>query len=568
MVGAKVFWAALVSSKVVLPCAIYTRKSSEEGLEQGFNSLDAQREACEAYILSQKTQGWVSMGAYEDGGFSGGNVERPGLQRLLGDVASGRVRIVVVYKVDRLTRSLADFAKMVELFDAHEVSFVSVTQAFNTTSSMGRLTLNVLLSFAQFEREVTGERIRDKIAASKRKGLWMGGMAPLGYVPNERTLAIDEPRAVQVCEMYRLYLELGGVQPLVVELARRGWVTPQRVIRRSEAAGGRAFSRGHIYRILANPVYIGQIVHKGAVFAGQHPAIVDGATWQAVQEQMKANMRVHRRRVKSAEPSLLTGLVFGESGNRLTPTHAKKGSVRYRYYIDQTPSDGGAARLRLPAQELESAVIDAVAEFLKDRSRVMDAMGPIEADVARTRLHTAAALANDLATASNSKKLELLVRLVSRVTVFKASIEIALEVGALWSTQDVANSGDDGIALIRVPVQLKRCGMAVRLIVGAQGEPAARGVDAKLVGLIAKAHDWFDRLSSGRCDGVQALALEEQISGSYVTRVMYLAFLAPDLVQRIVRGDHPLDLTADRLMDMVPLPEAWEAQRVLLGMSS
>jgi site-specific DNA recombinase len=227
------------------------------------------------------------LGAYEDGGFSGGNVERPGLRRLLADVALGRVRIILVYKIDRLTRSLADFAKMVELFDAHDVSFVSVTQQFNTTSSMGRLTLNVLLSFAQFEREVTGERIRDKIAASKRKGLWMGGLAPVGYVPgvgeNQRSLSIDEPRAELVRAMYRLYLELGCVSALVAEVARRGWVTPARITRREGAAGGRPFSRGHLYRILSNPVYIGQIVHKDQVFAGQHPAIVERDLWDAVQ---------------------------------------------------------------------------------------------------------------------------------------------------------------------------------------------------------------------------------------------------------------------------------------------
>jgi site-specific DNA recombinase len=265
----------------LLPCAIYTRKSSEEGLEQGFNSLDAQREACQAFILSQKALGWKVAGCYDDGGFSGGNVERPGLQRLLADIAAKRVRVVVVYKVDRLTRSLADFAKLVELFDAQGVSFVSVTQQFNTTSSMGRLTLNVLLSFAQFEREVTGERIRDKIAASKKKGLWMGGNAPMGYVPHERTLRIDEVQAQRVREIFSLYLELGSVYKLKAELHRRGWTTPMR----GGKLGGRPFHRGNLYRMLANPIYIGQIGHKGVTYPGQHPAIIDAALWQAVQER-------------------------------------------------------------------------------------------------------------------------------------------------------------------------------------------------------------------------------------------------------------------------------------------
>ena len=294
----------------VLPCAIYTRKSSEEGLEQDFNSLDAQREACEAYILSQKAQGWKAVGCYDDGGFSGGNVERPGLQRLLADIELRRVKVVVVYKVDRLTRSLADFAKLVELFDAHGVSFVSVTQQFNTTTSMGRLTLNVLLSFAQFEREVTGERIRDKIAASKRKGMWMGGFAPLGYVPHERTLAVDEPRAQRVREIFQLYLELGCVRRLKLEMDARGWKTPSEQGKRP--GGGRAFTRGHLYRLLSNPVYIGGISHKGEVHPGQHQAIVAQDVWQAAQVQLAQNAQGHSDRIDAAEPSLLAGLLQDE----------------------------------------------------------------------------------------------------------------------------------------------------------------------------------------------------------------------------------------------------------------
>jgi len=311
--------------KDAVPCAVYTRKSSEEGLEQGFNSLDAQREACEAYILSQKAQGWKAVTMhYDDGGFSGGNIERPAMQRLLADIVAKRVRVIVVYKVDRLTRSLADFAKLVELFDAHGVSFVSVTQQFNTTSSMGRLTLNVLLSFAQFEREVTGERIRDKIAASKRKGMWMGGFVPTGYLPHERTLVIDEPEAQHIREIYRLYLEFGCVRKLKLEIDRLGWVTPVRETRRTNMIGGRPFSRGHLYRILSNPIYIGQIAHKQAIFAGQHPAIVDRELWQAVQDRLAANGRSHRMRSTAADPSLLTGLVFDDQGQRLAPTHTKK----------------------------------------------------------------------------------------------------------------------------------------------------------------------------------------------------------------------------------------------------
>ncbi len=558
----------------VLHCAIYTRKSSEDGLEQGFNSLDAQREACEAFVLSQKTQGWTVLGAYEDGGFSGGNVERPGLRRLLADVALSRVRIILVYKIDRLTRSLADFAKMVELFDAHGVSFVSVTQQFNTTSSMGRLTLNVLLSFAQFEREVTGERIRDKIAASKRKGLWMGGLAPIGYLPgvdaNQRSLTIDEPRAEMVRDLYRLYLELGCVSALVAEVNRRGWITPARITRREGAAGGRPFSRGHLYRILSNPVYIGQIVHKGEVFAGQHPAIVEPELWEAVQAQLKANLQGHRTKANSSQPSLLPGLVFDEQGHRLTPSHAQKGARRYRYYIDQASAEADDApnAMRLPAKELETAVIEAVSGFLKDRSRVMAVMGSVDAGLAKCRLHTAAAAGALLETAMASQQIEVLTRLVKRIVVRKESIGIEVRIPAIWSAA-VTPDDDEELHIIEVPVQLKRCGMAMRLIVRPDGKSATRRVDAKLVALISKAHDWLERLTSGRCDSVQAIAQQEQINTvAYVMRVIHLAFLAPDIVQAIVRGEQPMEVTVDRLMRTGPLPMAWEDQRELLGMAN
>ena len=555
--------------KTALPCAIYTRKSSEEGLEQGFNSLDAQREACEAFILSQKALGWNVIGTYDDGGFSGGNVERPGLRRLLADISAKRVRIVVVYKVDRLTRSLADFAKLVELFDAHEVSFVSVTQAFNTTSSMGRLTLNVLLSFAQFEREVTGERIRDKIAASKRKGMWMGGVAPIGYLPNDRTLAIDEPQAERVQEIYRLYLELGCVRRLKVEVDRLGWMTPERKTRRADAMGGRPFSRGHLYRILGNPVYLGQIAHKGVAFAGNHPAIVDADAWQAVQQQLAANLQGHRTRSTAADPSLLTGLVFDDQGQRLTPSHARKGARRYRYYIgapkEEASRDARLPALRLPAQELEGLVLRALAGFLRDEPRVMGLIGKAAADVTRRRLARAIDLAKQLESATSADRIEVLTRIVDQITVRERAIEIGVRAMGIWPSEPELADHDQA-TLIEVPVQLKRCGMAVRLVVQAPGAASARGSDPKLVALLAKAQRWFACLSSGRSETVQAIAQAEGLTGSHVTRVMYLAFLAPDIVQRIVRGDHPMALDVTRLIRLVPLPLAWDEQRALLGM--
>ena len=317
-------------------CAIYTRKSSEEGLEQEFNSLHAQREACEAYTRSQRHEGWVVLpAAYDDGGFSGGNLDRPALQRLLAEVRAGRVDVIVTYKVDRLTRSLADFARLIEIFDAHDVSFVSITQQFNTTTSMGRLTLNVLLSFAQFEREVTGERIRDKIAASKRKGMWMGGVPPLGYDSCERKLVINPPEAETVRGIFALYLELGGVRQVKEAVDRRGWTTKRFTTAAGRQRGGRPFSRGHLYQILSNPVYRGRIVHKEQRHPGQHEALIDAETWAAVQAQRAANTAARRHRVGAAAPSLLAGRLVDSAGKRLTPAHSVRSSKRYRYYVSQ-----------------------------------------------------------------------------------------------------------------------------------------------------------------------------------------------------------------------------------------
>ena len=317
-------------------CAIYTRKSSEEGLEQEFNSLQAQREACAAFIKSQQGEGWRLLKTdYDDGGISGGTMERPSLQRLLEDIRQELVDVVVVYKVDRLTRSLADFARMVELFDAHGVSFVAVTQQFNTTSSMGRLTLNVLLSFAQFEREVTGERIRDKIAASKRKGMWMGGYPPLGYHVRDRRLVINDAEAAQVIDIYQLYLELGSVRLLKRELDRRGVVSKVRVSRRGVRSGGRSFSRGALYELLTNPIYLGEIRHKGERYPGQHEPILDREMWERVQQRLRDGTRRGGQPSVKAPASPLGGKVFDEEGEPLYVQGAVTRGRRYRYYVSR-----------------------------------------------------------------------------------------------------------------------------------------------------------------------------------------------------------------------------------------
>ncbi len=317
-----------------LNCAIYTRKSSEEGLEKEFNSLDAQREACGAYILSQKHTGWTALpDFYDDGGLSGGTMDRPALQRLLGDITSGKVHIVVVYKVDRLTRSLADFAKIVDVLDSHGASFVSVTQSFNTTTSMGRLTLNMLLSFAQFEREIAGERIRDKIAASKAKGMWMGGNVPLGYDVKERKLIVNDAEAETVRSIFRRYAEIGSVRILADELAVLGIVSKRRQGANGVLAGGNRFSRGALYTLLQNPIYRGEIAHQGKIYPGQHEAIVDAEHWKLVQEKLAGNRQARALGATAEEPSLLAGLIVDGEGHRMTPTHAVKRGRRYRYYV-------------------------------------------------------------------------------------------------------------------------------------------------------------------------------------------------------------------------------------------
>src|SRR4051812_21229269 len=331
--------------KLRLRCAVYTRKSSEEGLEQEFNSLDAQRESCEAFIKSQKHEGWLCLPEmYDDGGISGGTMDRPALKRLLADIEIGRIDTVVVYKVDRLTRSLNDFAKIVDVFDRQKVSFVSVTQQFNTTSSMGRLTLNVLLSFAQFEREVTGERIRDKIAASKQKGMWMGGNPPLGYDALARKLVVNPAEAETVRRIFALYLELGCVRRLKETVDRLGWTTKRFTTAAGHIQGGRPFSRGHLYRILSNPIYLGQIAHKGQLHPGQHQALIEPDTWETVRAQLACNTAGHRRRTGALEPSLLAGLLVDSAGERLSPSHAVKKGRRYRYYVSRSLiADAGSA---------------------------------------------------------------------------------------------------------------------------------------------------------------------------------------------------------------------------------
>jgi site-specific DNA recombinase len=370
-------------------CAIYTRVSTDQGLEQDFNSLDAQYDACLSYIRSQLHAGWSLVRAkYDDGGYSGGNTDRPGLQRLLDDVQTEKIDVIVVYKVDRLTRSLADFAKLVELFDKHNVSFVSVTQQFNTTTSMGRLTLNVL-SFAQFEREVTSERIRDKIAASKRKGLWVGGMAPLGYDTKDRKITINQTEAEWVRIIFDSYLRLGSLNLLLADLLKRGIVTKVRTLKSGDRVGGIPFTRGSLAQLLRNRFYIGEVTFKGEVLNGEQPAILEKALFGAVQVKLDQQINNHKR-IRGQSEALLTGRIFDDRGNPMSPSHARKGAIKYRYYLSSallhgTPDRAGSVR-RVAATEIERLVIRAVRAHLGSTQASEDDRSLLHTHVARVEV--------------------------------------------------------------------------------------------------------------------------------------------------------------------------------------
>ncbi len=542
-------------------CAIYTRKSSEEGLEQDFNSLDAQREACEAYIQSQAGEGWKLVRTrYDDGGYSGGTLDRPGLIRLLEDIDAGKIDTVVVYKVDRLTRSLADFAKIVDVLDAQDVSFVSVTQQFNTTTSMGRLTLNMLLSFAQFEREVTGERIRDKIAASKRKGLWMGGNVPLGYEPDGRTLVIVEAEAKTVRTLFRLYLELGTVRQVKDEADRIGLMTKVRQGVGQRMLGGRPFSRGHIYALLSNPLYIGRIAHRGESYEGQHAAIIDPETWDAVQKQLAAQAPSRASRTGSVRSSPLRGKLFAESGAVLTPSHTVKSGRRYRYYVSRSSSSISTSantaharnpRWRLPAREIERLVGDAVLALFENRAEL--ALIARESQIHETQV-------SELLEGVEHWKGKPL-DVVKRVDLGVDEMGLHLDLSSFF--------GAEGIVVVRhvIPTCIRRRGVEMRLILqSGEAVASAAQVDPALVKAIVRARQWFEQVASGQAQSFAEIARVEGISRRYVANLIPLAFLAPDIVASILSGTQPVELTTQELTKRVDLPLDWADQRARLAL--
>lgn len=518
-----------------LRCAVYTRVSTDAGLEQDFNSLDAQREACEAYIKSQTHEGWrLIKGHFDDGGFSGGNMERPALQALLAEIHERRLDIVVVYKVDRLTRSLADFAKLVELFDAHSVSFVSVTQSFNTTTSMGRLTLNVLLSFAQFEREVTGERIRDKIAASKKKGLWMGGVLPLGYTVVDRKLVIVPEEAATVRLVFERYRDLRSLPALQRDLRDRGIVTRRRTLATGRKIGGISFGTGALVAFLKNRTYVGEINHRDKSYPGEHEPIIEKVLFDDVQAILEANRQGHPQHWRKSN-ALLVGKIYDDRGNRMTPSFAIKRGVRYRYYVSSALVQGNKAEAgtvaRVSAQDTEERVVTALRN-----GGVLD-----DGDPERETIHG----------------------VVDKITVGSTTITITLytptgddqphkQIVISWAPpkhgrrRSISEPSRDG----------ERTVAPSRTVIRAEAR-------ARLLIAIATARQWLDELIRGELKDLGGIAKREGRSERSVRMILSLAFLAPDIVTAAIAGTLPRGLG---LCDMTDLPIGWAEQRIRLGL--
>jgi len=556
-----------MSGRRTIRCAIYTRKSSEEGLEQGFNSLDAQHAACVSYIASQKHEGWRAIAQrYDDGGVSGGTLERPALQRLLADIDARRIDMVVVYKIDRLTRALTDFARLVERFDAAGCSFVSVTQAFNTATSMGRLTLNVLLSFAQFEREVTAERIRDKIAASKKKGLWMGGLVPLGYDAAGRTLTINQDEAASVRTLFELYLEHRCLRRVKAEADARGLVSKRRTFTHGRTCGGVPLNRGAIYYLLTNPVYIGEVRHKDQAYPGQHPALISRTTWDTVQDALQASANRPRRGRGSCtssdtpHTSPLAGKLVDETGDRLTPSHTRSGVRRRRYYISRRlivgPQDRrDPAAWRLPAAELERAVGNAVADHIRhslDQHRLVTAPSP------QLSHHLEAVASRLLASADNAASTGWL-HLIKEGRIMPGRLALTLDRAALAAALAIKPAAIAESALsIEAPFQLRRRGVETRIVTGLE-EPS---IDRVLCRTIARALAWMDQIRTGT--SIAAIARTEGVSERFIRARLPLALLSPQIVATIEQGRQPPSLTTELLV-RTPLPSEWNEQARLLG---
>ena len=500
----------------VVRCAIYTRKSTEDGLDQAFNSLDAQREACAAYIKSQASEGWrIDPARFDDGGFSGGDMNRPALSRLIEEIEAHRVQVIVVYKIDRLTRSLADFARLVEVLDQHGASFVSVTQQFNTTTSMGRLTLNVLLSFAQFEREVTSERIRDKVAASKRKGMWMGGRPPLGYDVKDRKLAVNKREAPIVRLIFEHFLEESSLTRLESRLKRDGVNQKRWVTQTGKPAGGAALTRTSLARMLRNPIYIGKIRQGGDLFDGEQDAIIDESLFDRVQQALGDAAEAKRPARNGKASAILSGLIYDNVGNRMAPSHARKGERQYRYYVSLPLIRGDKKKVGDVAR-VNAVLIEDFAHALIDREKLApsDSLG-----------------ANRLAA-------------IEKIILHRDDVETILKDGRT----------------IRTPIHLAAEKSAIRIIDG----PRANNRNEALIKAVALGFAWRQKLEMGEHPSAAAIGKLSDYTERYVQKILRLGFLAPDIVEAILEGRQPASLTLHDL-NKTAFTGDWRSQRRALG---
>jgi DNA invertase Pin-like site-specific DNA recombinase len=523
--------AVTANERKLLRCAVYTRKSSEHGLE--------------AYIKSQAHEGWRLIKThYDDGGLSGGTLERPALQALLTDIRARKIDVVVVYKVDRLTRSLADFAKLVELFEVHGVSFVSVTQQFNTTTSMGRLTLNVLLSFAQFEREIAGERIRDKFAASRRKGMWVGGTIPLGYDVHDRKLMVNKGEAETVKFIFERYLVLGCVSGLRVDLDQKGIRSKQRILTSGRVLGGCSLERGALYHLLRNRIYRGEVIHKGIAYPGEHEPIVSEGLWNAVQAKLSANL-TRRRQARVESGALLEGLIFDDRGNRMSPTYTMRRKNRYRYYISQACLRGGevGSRPRISADDVERLVVEELCRQQKRSDQITD-------------------MASD---AWGIDIRELVRTLVDRVVVHHDWIELTLKGKDLNQAGESIDGDTQSEALKSFKLALAPPRPRARKEIFAPDSGARqRRIDHELLLALARARSWMCMLRQSEITDTAEIARRHGLSEPHVRRLLRFTYLAPDIVEAIVEGRHPRTLTVKLLLQGIPLD--WSDQRAAFGL--
>lgn len=549
-----------ITDKKIIKCAIYTRKSTEEGLEQDFNSLDAQREACEAYIKSQQHEGWILVEKhYDDGGFSGGTLERPAVKELFRDIEVGEVDIVVVYKVDRLTRSLMDFSKIVELFDKHSASFVSVTQHFNTTTSMGRLTLNVLLSFAQFEREVTGERIRDKVAASKKKGLWMGGAVPIGYKREDKKLVQDHCYISVVKTIFERYIEFKSVLKLKTYLDENG----------IRSRSNKKFSKGNLYKILSNKIYIELVHHKGDYYKGEHQGIIDEELFNQVQNLLQENRNNNKCSPTAKAPSLLAGKIFDDNGNRMNPSHSNTRGKRYRYYVSQAIVQGykgeAGTITKIPAGEIENLVKQEITAFLKDKNNIQQYISDFN-------IHKQKIILSKI---NKFIPINSFVRgILARVTLFKDKVEIILCKEQLLKGLDTIIADTDLITEAKLdPADSIKITKEIRisttsrngsvLIVNNQSSQEVN-INPFLVKIIAKSYYWNKLIAGGKAkDNRDIQKLEQLTDNDYIKKALSLRILSPRIIEAILNGLQPPDLTVQKLLKVKTLN--WEEQEKQLN---